>query len=82
MAKYRVDLTAYASLTITVDVPDDLDDDDAREAAIEKAFEEKPTDICAQCAGWRQPWSLDIGEWDVAKDPSTGREYAPEKVEG
>lgn len=78
--KYRVDLTAYASMTITVEVDDDLDEQDAREAAIEKAFEEVPGDLCHQCAGYRQKWSLEIGDWDVAKDPSTGLEYAPEKV--
>lgn len=78
--KYRVDLTAYASLTITVEVPDGLDEVEAREAAIEKALEETPGDLCHQCAGWRQPWSLEIGDWDVAKDPSTGHEYAPERV--
>ncbi len=82
MTKYRVDLTAYASLTITVEVDDDLDEDEAREAAIEKAFEEQPGGLCFQCSGYRQSWSLDIGDYEVATDPSTGREYKPEKVDG
>lgn len=78
--KYRVDLTAYASFTVTVEVDDNLDEQEAREAAIDAAFDQAPADLCHQCAGWRQPWSLDLGDWNVATDPSTGREYAPEKV--
>lgn len=80
--KYRVDLSAAASLTITVEVPDDLDEQDAREAAIDKAFAEaKQKDLCLHCSGHRQKWSMEIGEWDMAQDPSTGHEYEPEKVD-
>ncbi len=75
--KCRVYLTTTASLTITVNVPDDLDADDAREAAIEKAFEEMPRDICGQCTGWRTPWSRELGEWEIARDHE-GNEVQPE----
>ncbi len=77
MAKYRVYLETTAELVITVEVPDDLGEDDAREAAIEKAYEEMPRDICAQCSGWREPWSRDRGEWEIARDHE-GNEVQPE----
>lgn len=80
MAKYRVDLSAWASLSIVVEVPDGLDDDEARQAAIEEAFQDAPSDVCAQCSGWRRNFELEIGDWNIAKDPTTGRDYEPEQV--
>lgn len=77
MAKYRVYLETTASMTVTVDVDDNLDEDDARDAAIEEAFASVPSNVCAQCSGWREKWSLDLGEWDVAKE-SDGKEIQPE----
>jgi hypothetical protein len=79
--KYRVDLTTSASFTIVVDVDDNLDPEEAREAAIDKAVDAAPNGVCAQCSGWRQKWSLEIGDdWDVYKDQQ-GIESV-EKVEG
>lgn len=79
MAKYRVYLETTAELVITVEVPDGLDEDAARAAAVELAYEEIPRDICAQCGGWGESWSRDIGEWEIAED-GEGNEIAPEKV--
>lgn len=61
MAKYDVSMTtrAYAIVTVEADNEDD---------AMERAFEEGPTSICAQCSGWGMPWSLDLGDWDIADD--------------
>lgn len=80
MAKYRVFLATGASLSVTVEVDDDLDVDEARESAIEKAFEEAPSNVCAQCSGWGKRWSLDLGEWDMEKNQD-GTEAQPERVE-
>lgn len=79
MAKYRVYLETTASLTVTVDVPDNLDGDEASIAAIEAAYEELPRSICANCSGWGEPWSRDLGEWEIAQD-GEGNETPPEKV--
>ena len=80
MAKYRVFLETTASISIAVEVPDGLDEDAAREAAVDKAFDEQPTDVCAKCSGWGQPWSLDFGEWEIARNHD-GSEVQPEKVD-
>ncbi|MEV1013828.1 hypothetical protein AB0I89_24045 [Micromonospora sp. NPDC049801] len=77
MAKYRVYMETTASMTVTVEVDDNLSEDEAREAAIEKAYDEAPRDVCAQCSGWNQPWSLDLGEWEMSTE-SDGSEVQPE----
>ncbi len=61
MAKYDVSMTtcAYAIVTVEADNEDD---------AMERALEEGPTSICAQCSGWGANWSLDLGGWDIADD--------------
>lgn len=51
MATYTVYLTTTASVSVRVEVDDNLDEQDAREAAIEKAFEEAPSGVCARCSG-------------------------------
>jgi hypothetical protein len=84
--KYRVYLSTVASLTVTVDLPDNVDPDEAPEQAIEKAFDEaKRRDLCAHCSGWGQKWSLDLADWDVARESDArrgdGEEIAPEKVD-
>lgn len=66
--KYTVHLTTFASLSIDVEIPDDTDQDKAREAAIEAALDNAPNGVCAQCSGWGQKWDLEIGDWDVAKE--------------
>jgi hypothetical protein len=77
--KYRVYLQTIASFSMEVEVDDDLDQQAAKEAAIEAAYDEAPNNVCAQCTGWGQKWSLDLGgEWEVAKD---GDDELVEKVE-
>lgn len=39
-----------------------------------------PREVCVQCSGWGQPWSLEHGEWDVARE-SDGTDIDPEKVD-
>jgi hypothetical protein len=78
MAKYTVYLAAHADLTVDVEVPDDLDDDEARERAIEGALEDGPGSLCYQCSGYRQNWSLELGDFDVARNPD-GTEIQPER---
>lgn len=56
--KYAVDFNDWVTTTVTVEA-DDVDE------AIEKAFDERPTDLCAHCTGWGQEWSRDMGEPDV-----------------
>ena len=58
MTEYRVSFHAGASTTITVEADDE-------EAALDKAYDALPNSICAQCSGWGQKWSRDIGEWEV-----------------
>jgi len=74
---------AYASVTMTVelsqedleDLAKDLDtsvenlaDYDIIDLASEKASEQGFGGLCAQCAGWDQKWSQDIGDWESEDD--------------
>jgi hypothetical protein len=37
-----------------------------RDLLSEKASEELPSGVCAQCSGWERKWSLDMGdEWEL-----------------
>lgn len=78
MPMYRVYLQANADLTIKVEADDPED-------AIEKAFEESPSGVCAGCSGWGQKWGLDIGEFELVEetDYETGvkTEVQPELIE-
>ncbi len=78
MSTYTVHLTTTASYTIDVEVDDDLDEQEAREAATDKALEEAPSDVCGHCGGWRQKWNLELGEWESARNPD-GTEIQPER---
>ena len=78
--KYRVHFETVASLSVTVEIPDDTDPDDIHEVAIDTAYNEIPGGICAQCSGWGQDWNFDIGEYDLAKD-FNGREITPEPAD-
>lgn len=81
MAKYRVYFQTGASVAVTVEVPDELDEDKAREQAIEKAFDEAPSNsLCIHCSGYGQGWSRDLGELELERD-NDGKEAPPEKVE-
>jgi hypothetical protein len=66
--KATVYMTATASLSIEVEIPDGLDPDEAKEQAIEKAYDNLPRGICAQCGGWREKWGREIGEWELVDD--------------
>jgi len=62
MAKYRVrfETKAWASVEVDVDDP---------ELAVENAYAELPSDVCAQCSGWGRNWILTLGEeWSIEKD--------------
>ena len=63
MAKYRVYVTTTASGTVDVEVPDDVTDpNEIAELAYDKA--EFPA-LSAKGSGWGEPWSLELGEWEV-----------------
>nr|WP_221374468.1 hypothetical protein [Actinoplanes polyasparticus] len=80
MTKYRVYLQTGASVAVTVEVADDLPEDEAREQAIEKAFDEAPSSsLCIHCSGYGQEWSRDLGDLELERD-NDGREAMPEKV--
>jgi hypothetical protein len=71
MKKYRVHFETMASVSVDVELSDEEFEDadgDAVEIAIERAYEELPGDVCAQCSGWGTKWSRDQGEWEVAKE--------------
>ena len=63
MAKYRVYVTTTASAVVDIEVPDDVTGpNEIAEIAFDKA--EFPT-LSAKASGWGEPWSMDIGEWEV-----------------
>jgi hypothetical protein len=82
--RYDVHFTTDASLTVTVKVtdedlqrlreefnvaPNELPDEDTiKEFVLSKAYEGLPRDVCAQYSGWGQPWSLDLGDWNLLTD--------------
>lgn len=53
MPKFKVRFQPSADLSVTVEAAD-------YDEAIDKAYDERPTGVCAQCSGWRQPFSLDV----------------------
>jgi len=70
MTKYRVYLSATASAAVKVEIDDEgMDVEEAREAAIEEAYQSFTGSICAQCSGWREPWTQEIGEYEVESGP-------------
>lgn len=74
MATYRVAFNTGAWATVTVEA-ENADD------AINLAYDELPSDICAHCSGWGQKWSRGIGEeWEL--DESDEFAANPELVEG
>lgn len=75
--KGRVHFQAMASISVKVEVPDGLDDEEARELAIEKAYELLPGSVCAHCSGWGKDWSRDEGEYEALDDGPVEWEDAP-----
>lgn len=64
MTKYQVAFQNVAMVYITVEANDP-------EEAIDLAYEQIPYDVCAQCSGWGQDYTLDIGDsWDVDGEPA------------
>lgn len=78
MAKYRVYLQTGASVAVTVEVSDDLDEQDAQAEAIDKAFDEAPSSLCIHCSGYGTSWSRDLGELELERNLD-GTELLPEK---
>lgn len=61
MPKYRVAMHTGVSLYIEVEA-------DNEEDAIEEAYQDSPSGVCAQCSGWGQKWNLDLGDFEVDED--------------
>ncbi len=70
--KYRVNMAKTIWLGVEVEADDEHD-------AIEKAFENEPRRMCAQCGGWREKWSIsDDDEW-LPLDEWHGEGYDPKE---
>lgn len=52
MSEYSVYFTQTVGVTVSVEA-DDIED------AIERAYDEAPGSICAQCSGWGRSWDRD-----------------------
>lgn len=75
---YRVYFETSASLSIDVSLTDEEIEaagGDPLAAAVEKAEDDLPGDICAQCSGYAQRtfthdmrWSRELGEWELATE--------------
>jgi hypothetical protein len=71
MTSYNVYLRTTADFVVRVDVDDEgLSIEEAHDRAMDAAFDEAPSGVCAQCSGWRQSWSLDLNDWEpIDQDP-------------
>ncbi len=58
MPEFTVRFQPSADLSIRVQAED-------AETAIDKAYKEKPSDLCHQCAGYRRAYSLDVEFNDI-----------------
>lgn len=76
MATARVLMRAIVETYVQVEISDDVPEDERFEYAIEAAYENKPRDICAQCSGWGQSWSRDMGESEVPEVGEDGLKEA------
>jgi hypothetical protein len=88
MRKFSVDIQTGAFATITVElsderlqeIADELDTtvDELTIKDLREFIEEVPwptPQICAQCGGWGQKYSMEIGEvWDLSDSPDAVRE--------
>lgn len=61
MPTYRVAMSTTASLSIEVEADNETE-------AEEKAYEEGPRGVCAQCSGWGEKWGLDLGDFEIDAD--------------
>lgn len=53
MPKFKVRFQPTADLVVRVEAED-------YDQAIDKAYEGKPSGICAHCSGWREDFTLDV----------------------
>jgi hypothetical protein len=67
--KYRVGIpkVIWAYIDVEVDETEFTDDGEINEAALrehveQEAFQETPN-LCAQCTGWGQSWSIEEDDW-------------------
>lgn len=59
MSTYRIYFNTGALTTIQVEAED-------LESAIDAAYDELPSGLCAQCAGWGSQPGIDLGDdWEV-----------------
>jgi hypothetical protein len=65
MPVYLVHMSATANSAIEVEAADE-------EEAAELAYEQGPSGVCAQCCGWNEVWSLDIGDFEIDEDVVVG----------
>jgi hypothetical protein len=70
MAKAWVHLNGIASASVKVTIPDGLPDDEAREAALEAAFERGVPGLCHHCAAHMEA----PGEWGIEQWVSSGED--------
>jgi hypothetical protein len=62
MSEYRVYLTTTASFTVTVEA-------ETEDEAIDLAYDEAPSSLCAHCSGYGQHGGVDLGgEWQMDDD--------------
>lgn len=74
MATAKVMLQGISTITVTVDIPDGLDPDEARDAAIDAAYQALPS-LCHQCSGYGRKYSReDPGEWSLAGELNPGHD--------
>lgn len=66
MAMYRIYLQTVASTSVDVEIDDTQYDDEFNlsEAIENAAYAECTPSLCAQCSGWGQGYSVDLGEWE------------------
>lgn len=80
MAKYSVTIKTTAFATVDIEVPDDVTDpEEIAERVLSKG--DMP-DLCAQCSGRNQKFSLELGEWEYAEHydgPHKGLAYVTDK---
>lgn len=67
MRRATVHLEVMTSFTVEVEVPDDTDEDNRDDVAIEIALRRAPS-LCMQCSGWNAGWSRDEAEWQPIDD--------------
>jgi hypothetical protein len=74
VTKYWVYLKTNATMAVKVEIDDEgMGAEEAQDAAIQAAYGIAPRGVCAQCSGWREPWSMDLGEWETEDEGAVER---------